>query len=84
MAVETAAPILSILLIIFLILLLMAIAVLATIFWIWMIVDAAKRNFKTDNEKVVWILVIVLVGLIGAAVYYFMVKINDSRGVTKR
>lgn len=39
--------------------------------WIWMIIDCAK-NEKTDgNEKVVWILVIVLAGWIGALIYLF-------------
>ena len=48
-------------------------------FWIWMIVDCAKRNFRKEMDKVVWILVIVFLSVLGAAIYYFAVKINDKK-----
>lgn len=48
--------------------------ILLIVFWIFMLIDAAKRNFKNDTDKIVWILVIVLVGIIGAAIYYFIIK----------
>ena len=50
------------------------VGIASTAFWIWMLIDAAQREFKKDNDKVIWILVIVLVGGIGALIYYFMVK----------
>ena len=56
-----------------------AIAVLAIIFWIFMLVDAARRNFKDENDKVVWILIVVLLGLLGAIIYYFVIKIKDKK-----
>ncbi len=56
------------------ILLIMACAVSSMILWIWMIIDCAQRKFKEDNEKVVWILLLVFLGVIGAIVYYFVVK----------
>lgn len=41
-------------------------------FWIWMLVDCIRRkNFK---DKTLWILIILLTSLIGAIVYYFVVK----------
>ena len=43
-------------------------------FWVWMIVDCAKRNFKNNNEKIVWILVILFAKIIGALIYFFVVK----------
>lgn len=48
-------------------------------FWIWMIIDCIKRDFKKDVEKVVWILVIVLLGFLGALIYFFVVKIHDKK-----
>jgi hypothetical protein len=42
-----------------------------------MIVDAAQRDYTKSEEKVMWILVIVLGGFIGAIVYYFVVKYNS-------
>ena len=40
-------------------------------FWIWMLVDCATREF---NDKVVWIIVLMFAGIIGAIVYYFVIK----------
>ena len=49
-----------------------AIAILVTAFWIWMIVDVAKRNFTTSGQKVGWILVVVLVQILGAVIYFYV------------
>ena len=43
-----------------------------------MLVDVAKRKFKEENEKIVWILVIALTGIIGAAIYYFIIKVPNK------
>lgn len=67
--------------VIFIILLWFAIIVgiiLLIIFWIFMIIDAAQREFKNDTDKVVWILVIVLASWIGAIIYYFVIKKPDK------
>jgi len=61
-----------------LILPLVAIAVLLFVMWIIMLVDAATRKFKNDTDKVVWILVIVLTGIIGQFIYYFVIYHNDD------
>lgn len=54
------------------------ISILLFIFWIFMIVDCAQREFKNPNDKVLWILIIVLVHWIGAIIYYFVVKRQDK------
>lgn len=45
---------------------LLAIALFA--FWLWMLIDCVQREFE-GNNKVIWILVIVLAGWIGAIIY---------------
>jgi len=40
--------------------------------WVWMLVDVVRREFKDENTKLVWVLVVVLASWIGAAVYYFV------------
>jgi len=45
--------------------------ILATVFWIMMIVHAAKHPI---NNKGVWIVVMVFTGIVGALIYYFAVK----------
>jgi len=52
--------------------------ILLIIFWIFMIVDVVKRQFKNDNDRVVWILVVILASWIGALVYYFVIKRPDK------
>lgn len=45
------------------------------IFWIMMIIDVAKRqNWKDDSEKTLWLLIVILVGYLGAVIYYFALK----------
>ena len=60
------------------------IGILLFAFWIWMIIDCAKRSFKNDIEKIVWIIVLVLLGWIGALVYYIVIKTINPRGISKK
>lgn len=46
------------------------ICLLGTVFWIWMLIDCAK-NEPEGEDRVIWILIIALTHLIGAAIYYF-------------
>jgi H+/Cl- antiporter ClcA len=47
------------------------IGLLATIFWIVALVDAARRQFYDPNMKIVWILVVFFLHFLGALVYWF-------------
>lgn len=40
-----------------------------TIFWIWMLIDCATNEPSEGNDKLVWILVIVLTHALGALIY---------------
>ena len=42
-----------------------------TIFWIMMLIHAATHDIK---DKAMWIILMVFTGVIGAAIYYFVVK----------
>jgi hypothetical protein len=48
------------------------IAVLVTIFWLWVLVDCLTKESSTGNDKVAWVLFILLVPVIGALIYYFV------------
>jgi len=52
----------------------------ATIFWIIMLIDLVQRDFPAnkENEKLLWILVVLLGNGIGAIIYYFVVKNNPE------
>lgn len=48
------------------------IGILGTVFWIWMLIDCATKESSQGNDKVVWILVIALTHVLGAAIYFFV------------
>ncbi len=52
--------------------------ILAFVFWILMLVDCLNRKFKQDSDKIVWVLVIILTQVIGALIYYFVIKVKDK------
>ena len=44
------------------------------VYWILMLIDVVKRdNWETENDKVLWILVVLLAGIVGAVIYRFVV-----------
>ena len=49
----------------------MVIALAATIFWIWMLVDALTSSMPT-TEKLLWFLVIFFLHLLGAIIYFIV------------
>lgn len=55
-----------------------ALGALFTAFWIWMLIDAIQREYKNENDRILWIVVIALTGFIGAVIYYFVVKKNKT------
>ena len=42
------------------------------ILWIWMIIDCALNEPSEGNDKIIWILVIVLTNWIGALIYFLV------------
>lgn len=41
-------------------------------FWIWMLVDCLKNEPSTGNDKLIWVLIIVLLGGLGAVIYFLV------------
>jgi len=54
------------------------------LFWIWMLIDCAKRRFRSDAEKVIWIIVIALCNWIGALVYFIVIRSINAHGLARR
>lgn len=56
--------------------------ILATLgFWLYMLVDVAKRRYDSEGEKIAWLLIVLLLNVLGAAVYAFA---GRSRGSIAR
>ncbi len=49
--------------------LLAEIALLSTVFWSVVLVDAATNESKQGNDKIVWVLIILFANLLGAILY---------------
>ncbi len=54
-------------------------AIVLLIFWLWMLIDCLKRPddkfaYGGNNAKLIWVLAIIFTGLIGALIYYFLIK----------
>ena len=47
-------------------------SILSLALWIWMLVDCITNEPSGDNEKVIWILVLVFLQALGAIIYYFV------------
>ncbi len=45
---------------------------LATIFWLWMLIDAILNPRLKGAEKLIWVLVVLFLHFLGALIYYFV------------
>jgi hypothetical protein len=41
-------------------------------FWIWMLISAIQNKGLGEGEKIAWVLVIALLHLLGAIIYFFV------------
>ncbi len=57
--------------------------IIATVFWIWMLVDCVTRKFTSQVEKIAWVLGMLFFHVIISIVYYFAVKKSNPTGVMK-
>jgi len=60
------------------ILLIWAVAIAGIVLWILMLVDVVQRKIeefpnKTENDRLIWLLVVALTNWLGGIIYYFCV-----------
>lgn len=63
----------------FFVLVFFGVGLLGTLFWIWMLIDCAK-NEPSGEDRVVWIIIIAVTHLVGAAIYFFVRRLPRMRG----
>lgn len=61
-----------------------AVGIFLSLFWVLMLIDCLKRDFKKDIEKIAWILVLIFLHLLGAIIYYFVVKVTSKPAVKEK
>ena len=47
------------------------IGLLGFIFWIWMLIDCIKNPRLSGNQRIVWVLVVLILNVLGALIYFF-------------
>nr|WP_276575046.1 PLDc N-terminal domain-containing protein [Methanococcoides seepicolus] len=66
--------------------LLWGIIAIAILFWIFMLCDCLQRNTEDfprtgEHEKLIWSVALIFLNLIGAVMYYFLVRMQDNRDI---
>ena len=62
----------------FLMFFLILMGALLFVFWLMMLIDVINRKFKESNDKVIWVMVNIFVGILGALIYYFVIYNKDK------
>jgi len=55
--------------------------IVASIFWIWMLIDALTNPALDSTSKLIWALVIFFLHLLGALIYFFVARGRRSNPV---
>ena len=55
----------------------------SAIFWIWMLIDCVTNDFRKDTDKIVWVLVIIFLHVLGALIYYLVIRVGKYNKVPK-
>lgn len=48
------------------------IGLLASVFWLWMLIDAILSPRLRGAQKLIWVLVVLFLHFLGAAIYFFV------------
>jgi len=49
------------------------------VFWLWAVIDCATNDYLRDNDKLVWILVVIFLNWLGAIIYFFVARKSVAR-----
>jgi hypothetical protein len=49
------------------------------IFWFWMLADCIHKKFKHKRSMIEWFIIIIFVPILGAVLYYFLVKVKHDK-----
>jgi len=47
-------------------------------FWLWMLIDVITKCPSEENKKLIWILIVIFTGIIGAIIYYFVQRPKNA------
>lgn len=44
--------------------------------WVWSLIDVIRSDFRGENDKLIWILVVILGGILGSIIYFIVGRKN--------
>jgi peptidoglycan/LPS O-acetylase OafA/YrhL len=53
-------------------LVILPILALAFFLWTWMLIEAATKEAAESQDRLIWVLIVLLSSVIGAAIYFFV------------
>ena len=59
------------------------VGITAFVFWLWVLIDILKSEFKGSN-KIVWLIAVILLPLLGAVLYWFIGREQKVRNELER
>ena len=54
----------------------------AAVLWVWCIVDILRSDFRRDNDRVLWLLLVLLVPVLGTILYVMMSRDQKVENLT--
>lgn len=48
--------------------------ILLWVFWLVMVIDIARRDWKKDGDRAAYLVLVIFLNILGAIIYYFAVK----------
>ena len=61
----------------------LCLSLLASVFWIWMLIDCAMNEPNEGTSKIVWILIILFTHFLGAGIYFLARRPERMRQLGK-
>jgi hypothetical protein len=62
-----------------LIILYVAILLFSLAFWVWMLCDCLFHNWRSGKQKLLWFLIILFGGVIGALLFFAIIKAKSKK-----
>ncbi|MCC9608833.1 PLD nuclease N-terminal domain-containing protein [Blastopirellula sp. JC732] len=58
----------------------LAFGLLLSIFWVWALIDAIRNPRLSSNQRLIWVIVILLTQILGAIIYLLIGREGDQSG----
>ena len=54
------------------------VGLISFVFWLWMLIDCIQNKNLSSNEKILWVLVVILLYALGGLIYFALGRKQSS------